>query len=86
MVKNYTNIHNEKGFQAKMITGSVEQTIKETVAFHTNWRDRLNAIELMVFEGYSIDRTANRLHYSRRTVQGWWNDFINEVGKNMGFD
>lgn len=85
MVKNYTKIHDEDSLQVKLTTEAIEKAIKDLVIHNDNWNDKLNAIELMIFDGYSIDMTADRLNYSRRTIQYWWNDFVNNVGKYMGF-
>lgn len=47
---------------------------------------RLKAIDDVLIKHYkTIDGAAFELHYSRRTIQRWLNDFIYKVGKYKGF-
>jgi hypothetical protein len=70
--------------QGKLIEKAMEQAVKET-AKYGNYRDRLQAIELLFFEGYSVPKVSMILSFSERTIQRWKIDFVNSVGKNAGF-
>ena len=70
--------------QGKLIEKAMEQAVKET-AKYGNYRDRLQAIELLFFEGYSVPKVSMILSFSERTIQRWKIDFVNAVGKNAGF-
>lgn len=71
--------------QGKLIEKAMEQAVKETAIKHGNYRDRLQAIELLFFEGYSVPKVSMILSFSERTIQRWKIDFVNAVGKNAGF-
>lgn len=70
--------------QGKLIEKAMEQAVKET-AKYGNYRDRLQAIELIFFEDYSVPKVSMILSFSERTIQRWKIDFVNAVGKNAGF-
>lgn len=70
--------------QGKLIEKAMEQAVKETAKYE-NYRDRLQAIELLFFEGYSVPKVSMILSFSERTIQRWKIDFVNAVGKNAGF-
>lgn len=71
--------------QGRIIEKAVEKAIKAT-AKYDNYRYRLQVIELIFYRGYSIPKAANMVHVSERTAQRWKNQFVNEVGKNAGFE
>lgn len=47
--------------------------------------ERIAAIHYLYNRGWSVQKTAQKLYYSERTVQQWGSDFINSVGNHAGF-
>lgn len=85
MIRRYKVIKTSDALQSRIFCDAIEKAVKETVKYD-NWAERYKAISMLYFDGMTVGQVADRIYYSRRTVQRWSNDFVNDVGKYAGFD
>lgn len=84
MVNRYLKLNKSKPMENKFKQAISRQIL---VTLDTNeGPDKMKAIEAVCFEHrLNIASAAEEMHYSERTIQRWISEFINDVGKRVGF-
>lgn len=85
LIRDYSKFENEDTEMTNEIREAMRKTVIETANTFPDWPDRYKAISCICFRGLSMDDTAKELFYSKRTITRWWNRFVYDVGKNLGF-
>ena len=85
MIYRYPEIKNDDSLQCKQYTKAIEEALKGLERYE-NGEQRKEAIDLLYFKNtHTYEGVAQRFNYNWRTIQDWSREFINEVGRNVGF-
>lgn len=84
MIRNSHFCEGENSEMAIRIRTAMDNAVAETKN-KPDGAERWKVINDICYHRCSIEQTAQKRHYSRWTVQRWWNDYVYSVGKYMGF-
>lgn len=85
VVKRYPGIKSEETIQAQIFIHAIEKALREQKELK-HGEERLKAFKMIYFDkSHNIDGAAQRLYFSRKTVENWCRSFIKMVMKYSGF-
>lgn len=84
MVNRYYKLNTSKPMENKF-KNAIERQILETIDSDEGL-EKVKVIETVCFEHkMNYKEAAEHMNWSERKIQGWINEFINAVGKRVGF-
>lgn len=83
MINRYPKLNKARPMEKKFKEAIDRQML--TMLDTDEGQEKVKVIQAVCFEHRAAEEIAEETFYSERTIQRWINDFVNSVGKRVGF-